>query len=272
MVRHKQTGHIYAMKVLRKKDLMKKKQVQRTMVERAILSNVEHPFIVGLKFAFQVRPQARRRCHVRTSETLTWRLTCLCVQTPAKLYMVIDFVSGGDFFTLLTREGCLSVKRTQLCVGVRVAPPPSLLISLTRRRGAVVCGQLLCCRYVAELALALHHLHSHGIVYRDLKPENVRCGVAAPTYTCASTSRHCCLSLVWQVLLDSEGHVKLTDFGLSRLFSKDVTIDMSAAGKEEEEDGHLKVSNSFCGTEQYMAVRIGPCRAPQCSRHARWQP
>jgi len=57
MVRHKRTRGVYAMKILRKKDLMKKKQVQRTMVERAILSNVEHPFIVGLKYAFQVRLQ-----------------------------------------------------------------------------------------------------------------------------------------------------------------------------------------------------------------------
>jgi len=174
MVRHKKTGKVYAMKVLRKKDLMKRKQVQRTMVERTILSHVEHPFIVGMKFAFQ---------------------------TPAKLYMVIDFVSGGDFFTLLTREGCVSVSRARL--------------------------------YIAELALALQHLHSLGIVYRDLKPENV--------------------------LIDRDGHVKLTDFGLSRLFSKEVTINMGDSkaedGEDGEEGGHLKVSNSFCGTEQYMAVR-----------------
>lgn len=72
-------------------------------------------------------------------------------QSPAKLYMVIDYVSGGDFFTLLTREGCVGNRRAQL--------------------------------YCAELVLALDHLHKRGIVYRDLKPENVSsvrglCGTA----------------------------------------------------------------------------------------------
>jgi len=44
--------------------------------------------------------------------------------------------------------------------------------------------------YAAELILALNHIHEMGFIYRDLKPENV--------------------------LLDSNGHVKITDFGLSK--------------------------------------------------------
>ncbi len=44
--------------------------------------------------------------------------------------------------------------------------------------------------YAAELVLAIDHLHEMGFIYRDIKPENI--------------------------LLDSEGHLKITDFGLSK--------------------------------------------------------
>jgi len=65
--------------------------------------------------------------------------------------------------------------------------------------------------YLAELALALDHLHGLGIVYRDLKPENI--------------------------LLDSDGHIKLTDFGLSKEALDSKTY-------------------SFCGTVEYMAPEV----------------
>lgn len=61
--------------------------------------------------------------------------------------------------------------------------------------------------YLAELALALNHLHSVGIIYRDLKPENI--------------------------LLDAEGHIALTDFGLS---------------KQPLDEGK---AYSFCGTVRF---------------------
>ncbi|PNY04291.1 serine/threonine-protein kinase AtPK2/AtPK19 [Trifolium pratense] len=66
--------------------------------------------------------------------------------------------------------------------------------------------------YTAEIVSAVSHLHTKGIVHRDLKPENI--------------------------LMDSDGHVMLTDFGMS---------------KEIDESER---SNSLCGTTEYMAPEI----------------
>lgn len=52
-VRHKGDGQIYAMKILKKEMIIKRKQYEHTLSERRILENIAHPFIVSLRFAFQ---------------------------------------------------------------------------------------------------------------------------------------------------------------------------------------------------------------------------
>ncbi|KAL1610232.1 Serine/threonine-protein kinase [Paraconiothyrium brasiliense] len=133
-VRKRDTRRIYAMKVLSKKVIVQKKEVAHTLGERNILvrtAMADSPFIVGLKFSFQ---------------------------TPSDLYLVTDYMSGGELFWHLQREGRFQEGRAKF--------------------------------YIAELILALQHLHEHNIVYRDLKPENI--------------------------LLDAKGHIALCDFGLSK--------------------------------------------------------
>ena len=104
---------LYAMKVLKKATLKVRDRV-RTKMERDILVEVNHPFIVKLHYAFQ---------------------------TEGKLYLILDFLRGGDLFTRLSKEVMFTEDDVKF--------------------------------YLAELALALDHLHSLGIIYRDLKPENI---------------------------------------------------------------------------------------------------
>jgi len=79
-------------------------------------------------------------------------------QTEKELYFVTDYKCGGELFWHLQKEGRFSEDRARF--------------------------------YIAELVLALEHLHKYNIVYRDLKPENI--------------------------LLDATGHIALCDFGLSK--------------------------------------------------------
>lgn len=102
-------------------------------------------------------------------------------QSETELFFVTDYKSGGELFWHLQREGRFTEARARF--------------------------------YIAELILALEHLHNYNIVYRDLKPENI--------------------------LLDATGHVALCDFGLSK-------ADLGAG----------QLTNTFCGTTEYLAPEI----------------
>ncbi|KAG5306899.1 KS6B1 kinase, partial [Acromyrmex insinuator] len=111
----KDKGSIFAMKVLRKASIIRnQKDTAHTKAERNILEAVKHPFIVNLMYAFQ---------------------------TGGKLYLILEFLCGGELFTYLDREG--------------------IFLEDTA------------CFYLSEIILALQHLHNQGIIYRDLKPENI---------------------------------------------------------------------------------------------------
>ena len=155
LVRQVRTNKTFAMKVLKKENIVKRNQVEHTRTERSVLGYVRHPFVVGLQMAFQTRD---------------------------KLFFVLDYCAGGELFCHLQRLGKFAEPRARF--------------------------------YTAELVLALAHVHALGVVYRDLKPENV--------------------------LLDARGHVRLTDFGLSK---EGVTL-------------HAKGAHSFCGTPEYLAPEI----------------
>mmetsp|Transcript_8208 Transcript_8208/g.24166 ORF Transcript_8208/g.24166 Transcript_8208/m.24166 type:complete len:328 (-) Transcript_8208:468-1451(-) len=80
---------LYAMKMLRKENVIKRNQVEHTKTERAVLEAVSHPFIVTLHYAFQ---------------------------TPKKLYMVMEYCPGGELFFHLSRAGRFSEGRTRFYV------------------------------------------------------------------------------------------------------------------------------------------------------------
>mmetsp|Transcript_15038 Transcript_15038/g.21077 ORF Transcript_15038/g.21077 Transcript_15038/m.21077 type:complete len:1067 (+) Transcript_15038:189-3389(+) len=114
LVRHNKLKTLFAMKVLRKEEIVKRDVVDNIQLERKVLETVDHPFLVALRYAFQ---------------------------TPNKLYMVMDYIPGGELFSLLSNHHELSAKDTRF--------------------------------YAAELVVALEHLHKLNIIYRDLKPENI---------------------------------------------------------------------------------------------------
>ncbi|GME82605.1 unnamed protein product [Ambrosiozyma monospora] len=133
LVKRKLTGEYFAMKVLKKSDMVAKNQVTNVKSERAIMmAQSDCKYVVQLVSSFQSQNY---------------------------LYLVMEYLNGGDLATLLKNMGSLPDAWAR--------------------------------RYISEVIVGVDDLHSRGIVHRDLKPDNL--------------------------LIDRDGHAKLTDFGLSRM-------------------------------------------------------
>ena len=130
LVQKNDTGNTYAMKIINKKRMVAGMHEARCRAERDILAEADDTWLVTMYYSFQDR---------------------------INLYLIMEFLPGGDFMNLLIQEGTLTNEQTQF--------------------------------YIAEIAIAIDHIHKMGFIHRDIKPDNI--------------------------LLDHAGHVKLTDFGLS---------------------------------------------------------
>jgi len=107
-------GHVYAMKVLRKSEMVEKEQVAHVRAERDVLVEVDHTWVVKMFYSFQ---------------------------DTENLYLVMEFLPGGDVMTLLMKKDTLSEEATQF--------------------------------YIAETALAIETIHKLGFIHRDIKPDNL---------------------------------------------------------------------------------------------------
>ena len=154
LVRLKANNKFYAMKILTKKKVKLRHQEAHTKAERDLMVRINCPFIVNIKFAFQDN---------------------------IKLYIITEFMQGGEMFFHLHKEKRFSNEKTRF--------------------------------YIIEIILAIEFLHKNKMLYRDLKPENI--------------------------MVDSNGHIKLTDFGLSKMVKK-------------QKDKAFTI----CGTPQYLAPEI----------------
>lgn len=114
MVTHKGDSSVWALKTLKKANVFRLRQVDHVLNERHLVDRLHHPFIVNLAGTFQ-----DARC----------------------LYMVFEFVVGGEFYTHLRNEKRLDSPSAKF--------------------------------YATQVILFLEYMHGQDVCYRDLKPENI---------------------------------------------------------------------------------------------------
>ena len=176
--REKKTGKIYAIKKIKKYILVIKNQIRHVLNEQIIMSKASSPWIVDLKASFQ---------------------------EDEYLYLVMEYLPGGDLMNLLIQKDILTEKEAKF--------------------------------YISELILAIESIHNLDCIHRDIKPDNI--------------------------LIDKNGHIKLSDFGLAKisdkLYEKEDEKYKNFLQNKNSEKNHKMTHNknfSCVGTAYYVAPEV----------------
>ena len=151
LVRDKSNGCVYAMKKLKKTEMVRRGQVDHVKAERNLLAEVHDEAVVKLFYSFQDEEY---------------------------LYLVMEYLPGGDMMTLLMRRDTLTEEETRF--------------------------------YIAQTILALETVHAANFIHRDIKPDNL--------------------------LLDRDGHMKLSDFGLCKPVDGEILRSLPSVAEEDLEE------------------------------------
>ncbi|XP_078178528.1 uncharacterized protein LOC144572731 isoform X1 [Carex rostrata] len=117
LCRERTSNHIFAMKKLNKSDMIRRGQVEHVRSERNLLAEIESEFVVKLHYSFQ---------------------------DEEFLYLIMEYMAGGDMMTLLCSKGILTEEEARF--------------------------------YIAETVLAIESIHKHNYIHRDIKPDNMLLG------------------------------------------------------------------------------------------------
>ena len=176
--REKKTGKIYAIKKIKKYILVIKNQIRHVLNEQIIMSKASSPWIVDLKASFQ---------------------------EDEYLYLVMEYLPGGDLMNLLIQKDILTEKEAKF--------------------------------YISELILAIESIHNLDCIHRDIKPDNI--------------------------LIDKNGHIKLSDFGLAKISDKlyekeDEKYKNFLQNKNSEKNHKMTHDKNFScvGTAYYVAPEV----------------
>lgn len=196
LVQMKGTNQLFAMKKLKKSQMIAKNQVKNVKQERDALAHLndfykENPWVVRLYCTFQ---------------------------DSVFLYLIMEYVPGGDLLTQLIKYERFDERTTRF--------------------------------YISELVCAVNSIHSYNFIHRDIKPDNI--------------------------MIDKNGHIKLSDFGLCSNISEDrvshVQTKYQYYANENENDiqNEMNVDEKFdswkkkrrklafseVGTPDYMAPEV----------------
>lgn len=202
LVQKTDTGKIYAMKTLLKSEMFKKDQLAHVKAERDVLAEADSPWVVSLYYSFQDADY---------------------------LYLIMEFLPGGDLMTMLIKYDTFSEDVTRF--------------------------------YIAECVLSIEAIHKLGFIHRDIKPDNIlideRGHIKMSDFGLSTGFHKTHDSAYYQRLLEGKKEPQATENNRNSVMNDQIFMTLSSRDKIATWKANRRVmAYSTVGTPDYIAPEI----------------